>query len=150
MLISQATIVMNFFLLEGVMAENNEGMGKGLLLGFLAGSVVGAIVALLYAPKSGKELRADIKQKTGELKDQADEYLRAARLKAADILNEGRQRSEQLVSDAKKKAEKILDDANKVIADIRERGGAVIEEAGKVKAAFRAGVDAYKSERSKS
>lgn len=130
--------------------ENNEGMGRGLLLGFLTGSVVGAVLALLYAPKSGRELRADIKQKTGELTDQADEYLRTARLKAADIVNEGKQRSDHLVSEAKRKADTILGDANKVIADIRERSGSAAEEAGKVKSAFRAGVDAYKSERSKS
>jgi gas vesicle protein len=143
-------MVEKIFSLEGVMAENNNGTGKGVLMGFMAGTVVGAVLALLYAPKSGRELRADIQHKTGELKDQADEYLRSARMKAVDIINEGKQRSEQLVSDAKKKADKIIDDANKVISDIRERTGTVAEEAGKVKSAFRAGVDAYKSERSKS
>ena len=34
---------------------------KGLLFGFLAGGVIGAVLALLYAPKSGKELRKDIR-----------------------------------------------------------------------------------------
>ena len=132
------------------MAGDNEGMGKGLLIGFLTGSVVGAILALLYAPKSGKELRADIKQKTGELKDQTDEYLKTARLKAIDIINEGKQRSDRLVSDAKKKAESILGDADRVMSGIRDKTSSVVDEAGKMKAAFRAGVDAYKNERSKS
>jgi gas vesicle protein len=133
-------------LLEGVMEENN-GVGKGMLLGFLAGSVVGALVALLYAPKTGKDLRAEIKHKTGELKNQTEEYMRSARLKALDIINEGKERSDRLVSDAKKKAETILGDADKLMSGIREKSE---EETGKVKAAFRAGVDAYKSERSKS
>lgn len=132
------------------MADENNGVGKGLLLGFLAGSVVGAIIALLYAPKSGRELRADIKQKTSELKDQAEDYLRVARLKAVDIINEGKQRSDQLVSEAKKKAETILGDAERIMAGARERTGAIVEEGSKIKAAFRAGVDAYKSEKSKS
>ena len=43
------------------MEENN--MAKGLMIGFLAGGIVGGIIALLYAPKSGKELRNDIKLK---------------------------------------------------------------------------------------
>jgi gas vesicle protein len=36
-------------------------------LGVLAGAVAGGVVALLYAPKSGRELREDIRGKTGEV-----------------------------------------------------------------------------------
>ena len=36
-------------------------MAKGLMMGFLAGGIVGAVVALLYAPKAGRELRNDIR-----------------------------------------------------------------------------------------
>ena len=46
-------------------------MSKGLLIGFLTGGIVGAAIALLYAPKSGKELRKDIKDKADEFKDEA-------------------------------------------------------------------------------
>jgi len=46
------------------MQEDNSGMLKGLIIGVLAGGAVGALVALLYAPKSGRELRADIKEKS--------------------------------------------------------------------------------------
>ena len=42
------------------MSQDNN-LAKGFLIGFLAGGAVGAVVALLTAPKSGKELRADIK-----------------------------------------------------------------------------------------
>ena len=38
------------------MTQNN-GVLKGLVIGLLAGSAIGAVLALLYAPKSGKELR---------------------------------------------------------------------------------------------
>ena len=55
--------------------ENNDGMAKGLIIGFITGSVVGAVLALLYAPKSGKEMRRDIKDKTNELVDKGEEYL---------------------------------------------------------------------------
>ncbi len=36
-------------------------------MGVLAGAVVGGVVALLYAPKSGKELRAQIRGKAGDV-----------------------------------------------------------------------------------
>ena len=58
------------------MSDNK--MAKGLIAGFLAGSLVGAVIALLYAPKTGKELRGDIKRKSSELMDEAEEYLAAA------------------------------------------------------------------------
>ncbi len=132
------------------MSDENNGVGKGLLVGLLIGGVVGAVLALLYAPKSGQELRSDVKRKTADFKDQAEEYLKTAKSKAIDIINEGKQRSEQLVSDAKKKAETILGDAEKIISGVRDKSASVAEEGSKIKSAFRAGVDAYKGEKSKS
>ena len=102
------------------MAENN-GMVKGLIIGVLAGGAVGALVALLYAPKSGKELRADIKEKADDLVGGAEEYLHAAKSKAGEIVSEAKKRSDQLITDAKNKADSLLEDADKVISDARRR-----------------------------
>jgi vacuolar-type H+-ATPase subunit H len=55
--------------------------------------------------------------------------------------------SDQIVSDAKEEAGHILHDAEKMMSGARERAA---EESGKTKAAFRAGVDAYKSEKAES
>jgi len=101
---------------------NNDDNNNSFLVGFLAGSVVGAIVALLYAPKPGKELRADIKNKTGEIVDNAEEYVSAAKNKAVDIINEGKRKSEGLISEAKKRAESLLGDAEKILTDAKARG----------------------------
>ena len=50
------------------MANDDNGTSAGtIFLSFLAGAAVGAGLALLYAPKTGKELRAKI----GELTDEA-------------------------------------------------------------------------------
>ena len=125
------------------MADENDGMAKGLLIGFIAGSAVGAIVALLYAPKSGKEMRADIKEKASDLKDEVAEKLSLARAKAVDIVNEGKRRSDDIISEAKERAGSLLNDADRVLNDARDEGN-------KVKAAFRAGADAYRSEKEKS
>ncbi|MDD8019378.1 MAG: YtxH domain-containing protein [Bacteroidota bacterium] len=103
------------------MAGNDDNKNS-FLIGFLAGSVVGAIVALLYAPKPGKELRADIKNKTSEIAETADEYISAARNKAVDIINEGKKKSEGLITEAKKRAESLLGDAEKILTETRSRG----------------------------
>ena len=129
---------------EFAMAEEKSGLATGLFIGFLAGGIAGAIAALLYAPKSGKELRSDIKRRAGDIAEDASEYVKTTRSKTIDLINEGKTRSDQLVSDAKQKADHILGSAEKVLTDIRERAGG---ESGRVKSAFRAGVDAYKTEK---
>lgn len=133
------------------MAENN--VGKGLLVGFLAGGMVGAVLALLYAPKSGKELRGDIKIKTDGYLDEADKYLSDAKDKAKDLINEGKRKSEKLINDAKTKSDELLRDAQKIFNDAKAKvaesaatgketlGG----ESGRLKDAVKAGVEAYKS-----
>ena len=129
------------------MAEEKDGLAKGLLIGFIAGSALGAIVALLYAPKTGKEMRADIKEKANDIRDDVADKLKFARKKASEIINDGKRRSDDIITEAKERAGSILTDADKMLSDAKERAG---EEAGKVKTAFRAGVDAYKSEKENS
>ena len=132
-------------------------MAKGLMIGFLAGSVVGSIIALLYAPKSGKELRNDIKLKKDEFIDDTSEYMKIAKSKASDLINEGKKKSEQIIRDAKEKANTLLDDANSVLSDAKlkasEKFGSTKEkitvETDRIKDAFKAGIDAYKEEKSK-
>lgn len=54
------------------MKEELIGNGKderSIITPFLVGGVIGATVALLLAPKSGKELRADIKGMTTNARD---------------------------------------------------------------------------------
>jgi len=128
----------------------NEGMMKGLVIGLLAGGAVGAILALLYAPKSGKELRAEIRERADEFREEADEYLTTARSKAGDIVTEAKKRSENLISDAKRKADSLLVDAENVMKDVRQKSGPVAEEASRVKNAVKAGVDAFREERRRS
>jgi gas vesicle protein len=59
------------------MADDHEGevqRGVGLLIaGFAIGALVGSVVGLLFAPKSGKELREDIKDKSAEYYGKAKE-----------------------------------------------------------------------------
>jgi len=105
------------------MANDNDGMAKGLIVGFLAGSVVGAAMALLYAPMTGRELRADIKKRGEDVAVDADDYVARARKKAIDIINEGKQRSDTLIDDARKRAESLMDDAQRIMSEARTKAG---------------------------
>jgi gas vesicle protein len=130
--------------------NDDKGMGKGLFIGLIAGGVVGALLALLYAPKSGKELRSQLKTRGGELLDETEEQLANARTKAVDIINEGKKKSEQLISEAKRRAETLLGDAEKIMSEAKEKTGVVVEQSAKLKNAVKAGVEAFKEERSRS
>lgn len=137
------------------MDENKT--AKGLLLGLVTGGLVGAAIALLYAPKAGKELRNDIRMKRDDLLDDTSEFLQIAKTKASEVINEGRRKSEELISDAKKKAGTLIDDANVILNDAKEKATTTIDStkeklasgSDRVKDAFKAGVDAYNQEKSK-
>jgi gas vesicle protein len=57
-------------------------------VGFLVGSVSGAVVALLYAPQSGQETRAMIKDTSIELRDRAQVTAKEAIARAEAITAE--------------------------------------------------------------
>ncbi len=82
------------------MADQEDG---GRLSWFLAGAIVGAAVALLYAPKSGKEPRRYISKKS----DEGKEALTDA---SKDVMEKGREFYD--------KGKQIADDA----AELFERG----------------------------
>jgi gas vesicle protein len=58
------------------------------LLGFIVGGLSGAVVALLYAPQSGKETRALIKNKSIELSDRAQSSAKEAIARAETVTAE--------------------------------------------------------------
>ena len=123
---------------------SEEKMAKGLIIGFLSGAVVGGVIALLYAPKSGKELRNDLKIKGEEIAENVEEYLKDAQVKAKALINEGKEKSAHLISEAKVKAEGLLQDAEQIMSDAKKKVG---DEGTKLKTAVKAGIDAYKEER---
>ena len=68
----------------------NGSGGAGFALGMVAGVLVGAGVALLFAPKPGKELREDLGESMGKLKDAAARGYRTVADKAGRVAAEAR------------------------------------------------------------
>ena len=137
------------------MTNEESGIGKGLLIGFLTGAAVGSIIALLFAPKSGKELREEIKNKSQDFMDDADSYLSNAKEKATQLINEGKKKSEKLVADTKEKVDTLLGEAEKILSDAKDKAGnfahsgkeKIEKESERLKSAIKAGMDAYKTEK---
>jgi gas vesicle protein len=74
--------------------EREEG-GGSFLMGLLAGTVLGAGLGMLFAPKSGSELRSQIgsqiADQTGKLRDAADPYYQQATEKVSQIVDRGKE-----------------------------------------------------------
>ena len=83
------------------------------LVGFIVGGLTGAVVALLFAPQSGEETRALIKDKSIELRDMAQ------------------QSAEEVVARAEKAATEARTRAEELARELRERGRGVVEAARK-------------------
>lgn len=64
--------------------------------GFVIGGVSAAVAALLYAPQSGVETRAMIKEKSIELRDQAQESLEEALARAEAVATEARAHADEM------------------------------------------------------
>jgi gas vesicle protein len=59
--------------------------GKSFLAGLLAGAAIGGILALLFAPQSGRETREQLRQKMAELEKDIDSLKETASGKAGNI-----------------------------------------------------------------
>jgi len=91
----------------------NEGSNAATKLTFLIiGGGIGAVLALLFAPKSGVELREDIadatrkgieksKEAASQIQDRAGEYYEATRERAADIYETAQEKAGELTEKAK-------------------------------------------------
>jgi gas vesicle protein len=117
---------------------------------FLVGAGIGAVLALLFAPKSGEELRNDIadatrkgidksKEAAQQLGAKATEYYDTARETAGEYYEATRERAGELYETATAKAGEVVSTAR----DVATR------QAGSIQAAVEAGKKAYVEEKRK-
>ncbi len=124
--------------------SNNNDSGFEFFKGVLFGGVVGAVIALLYAPKAGSEMRDELRQRSLELRDDADSKLELAQRKAEALFQETKKELEQLRKEAEAAAAELARSAEETV----EHGkSAVQHEKERLKDAIDAGVSAYKQEK---
>ncbi len=74
------------------MAHDDNGVSAStVLVSFLAGAALGAGLALLYAPKSGREMREQIGDLADDAVDKIKEYAREAQEKIKATLEDGKE-----------------------------------------------------------
>ena len=109
-------------------------MKKGGFGKFLVGVAIGAGIGILFAPKSGKETREDIKKKCDELIDKAKtlnaEDVKKAITKKANEIKKGLKEldKEKVLKVAKEKAKALCDKAEELYKLAVEKGTPVLEK----------------------
>ena len=100
------------------MSERDE--FGAFLVGFIVGGLSGAVVALLFAPQSGDETRAMIKDKSIELRDRAQITAEEAIARAEAAAADARARADEL-------ARQLRERGQTMVEDVRERGKSAVE-----------------------
>src|SRR5919197_5620770 len=110
------------------MAENQGGSGGGDKLGyFLIGAGIGAITALLFAPKSGSELRSELADATRKGLDLARDTGRDLSERASDYYHTGVERATEATARGKDAVNDLTDRGKDLVSRQKAQFAAAIE-----------------------
>jgi gas vesicle protein len=117
---------------------------------FLVGAGIGAVLALLFAPKSGEELRSDIADATRKGIDKSKEAAQQIGAKAGEYYETARETAGEYYEATRERAADLYDTASSKAGDVvAKTKGAVASQAGSLSAAVEAGKKAYVEEKRK-
>jgi len=128
---------------------------------FLVGAGIGAVLALLFAPKSGEELRNDIadatrkgldksKEAAQQLGTKAGEYYETGRAKAGELYDTARETAGEYYEATRERATELYDTASAKAGEVVTKTRDVASrQAGSITAAVEAGKKAYVEEKRK-
>ena len=68
-----------------------EAGGGGFLIGLLCGTALGAAIGLMFAPKTGSEIRQTLFESTGDIKRRAYDAYGQATEQVGNMVSKGRQ-----------------------------------------------------------
>lgn len=95
---------------------------KSFLWGTLTGAITGAVTALLFAPKSGRELRGDIAEtaqkvgeKTADISRQAGSAVQSLAKRTTNLVVDAKEATGRIVTDIRSRKANI-EDSNEVAA----------------------------------
>lgn len=88
--------------------QNDNINSKDFLIGALIGGIVGAVSALVFAPKSGKEIRNNLNLHTTSLKERTDKLRENAKLKSTELTEVAKEKTSNIGSMLSKQSSELL------------------------------------------
>jgi gas vesicle protein len=132
------------------MSENDSGAAEKLAF-LLIGAGIGATLALLFAPKSGRELRGDIADATRRGIDAAGDGVKRAGEAAGDLYETGRTRAGEYYEAGRSRAGEIYGTAREKVAQSADVvSDLAARQKEQIAAAIEAGKQAYQEEKRRS
>jgi gas vesicle protein len=131
------------------MGNDNDNISTRLTY-LLIGGGIGAIIALLFAPKSGEELRGDLAEATRKGIDKSREAAQQLGDRAGEYYESTRERAGEFYTQAAGKASDIYSQASEKVSEVAQTARETASrQTGTVAAAIDAGKKAYQEEKRK-
>jgi len=99
--------------------EEQEKTKVHFFKGLLVGGALGALAGILFAPKSGKELRSDIREKGNEILKDGKEIYADAGTKAKEIIGEVKHQAKELKKETEGTGEKIAGIVQETVGQVK-------------------------------
>lgn len=100
--------------------EEDEKTKDHFFKGLLIGGALGVLAGIFFAPKSGKELRSDIKKKGDKILKNGTEIYDDTSTKAKEIYGEIKHQAEELKEEAEDTGEKIAGKVQEKIGQVKK------------------------------
>ena len=89
-------------------------------MGILIGGALGVLAGIFFAPKSGKELRSDIKHKGGEVLKDVKNIYADTRTKTKELIKEAKYQAKELKKEAEGAGERIADQVQEKVDQVKK------------------------------
>jgi gas vesicle protein len=111
--------------------EEHEKPQCHFFTGFLIGGVLGILTGILFAPKSGKELRSDIEEKGIEVLKDGKEIYADASTRVKEIIEEAKHQAKELKQEADRHLSEARQKAKEILAHTEKKEAETTKEEGK-------------------
>ena len=100
--------------------EEQEKTKVHFFKGLLVGGALGALAGILFAPKSGKEMRSDIKKKGNKIIKDGKEIYADASTKTKEIIEEAKSQAKELKKEVEGTGERIAGEVQEKIGQVKK------------------------------
>jgi gas vesicle protein len=105
--------------------EGESGRGGSFVMGLLTGTVLGAGLGILFAPKSGSELRGQISEQAGNIANAASDQYR----RVSDAASDQYRRVSEAAGDLAERGREVYDKAKGAVARGADEAQRYVREA---------------------
>ena len=90
------------------------------IAGIITGALAGTVLALLYAPDTGKNTRDKLSYQLSNYKDELNDLIDQLRKEKQQLISEAKDKGDKVVQSAKQKADDLIKEAESLLESIED------------------------------